>query len=107
MINIPFSLISTFMQTPWTISFVPQILDQMIPYSLPLFLSFYLRQKVENICQYGCWDPEIPREASLDTIIKIQEEPNFLYVCQSVSWLIFLLKLHKYWDISSSERDIV
>ena len=28
--------------------------------------------------------------------------PNFLYVCQSVSWLTFLLKLDKYWDISSS-----
>merc|ERR1712082_79327 len=27
---------------------------------------------------------------------------NFLYVCQSVIWLTFLLKLHKYWDISSS-----
>merc|ERR1711954_441289 len=31
---------------------------------------------------------------------------NFLYVCQSVSWLIFLLKLDKYRDISSSVRDI-
>ena len=30
---------------------------------------------------------------------------NFLYVCQSVSWLTFLLKLHKYWDISSSGQD--
>ena len=27
---------------------------------------------------------------------------NFPYVCQSVSWLTFLLKLHKYWDIASS-----
>ena len=27
---------------------------------------------------------------------------NFLYVCQSVSWLTFLLKLEKYRDISSS-----
>ena len=26
----------------------------------------------------------------------------FLCVCQSVIWLTFLLKLHKYWDISSS-----
>ena len=25
---------------------------------------------------------------------------NFLHVCQSVIWLTFLLKLHKYWDIS-------
>ena len=24
----------------------------------------------------------------------------FLYVCQSVIWLTFLLKLNKYWDIS-------
>ena len=31
---------------------------------------------------------------------------NFLYVCQSVIWLTFLLKLHKYWDISSSGWDI-
>ena len=27
---------------------------------------------------------------------------NFVYVCQSVSWLTFLLKLQKYWYISSS-----
>ena len=31
---------------------------------------------------------------------------NFLYVCQSVIWLTFLLKLHKYCDISSSGLDI-
>ena len=31
---------------------------------------------------------------------------NFMYVCQSVSWLTSLLKLYKYRDISSSERDI-
>ena len=30
----------------------------------------------------------------------------FLYVCQSVSLFTFLLKLHKYWDISSSGWDI-
>ena len=38
----------------------------------------------------------------MDTIIKIQGEPNFLYVCQSVSWLTSLLKLDKYRDISTS-----
>ena len=31
---------------------------------------------------------------------------NFLYVCQSVSWLTSLLKSYKYRDISSSGRDI-
>ena len=31
---------------------------------------------------------------------------NFLYVCRSVSWLTFLLKLDKYRDISSSVWDI-
>ena len=31
---------------------------------------------------------------------------NFLYVCQSVSWLTSLLKLDKYRDISSSAWDI-
>ena len=31
---------------------------------------------------------------------------NFMYVCQSVSWLTSLLKLYKYRDISSSGRDI-
>merc|ERR1711954_162533 len=31
---------------------------------------------------------------------------NFLYVCQSVSWLISLGKSYKYRDISSSGRDI-
>ena len=31
---------------------------------------------------------------------------NFLYVCQSVSWLTFLLKIDKYRDISTSGRDI-
>ena len=31
---------------------------------------------------------------------------NFLYVCQSVSWLTSLLKLHKSSDISSSGWDI-
>ena len=35
-----------------------------------------------------------------------QITPNFLYVCQSVSWLNFLLKLDKYRDISSSVWDI-
>ena len=32
---------------------------------------------------------------------------RFLYVCQSVSWLTFLLKLDKYRDISSSVWDII
>ena len=45
-------------------------------------------------------------EASLDTFNLIWGEPNCLYVCQSVSWLTFLLKLDKYRDISSSLRDI-
>ena len=31
---------------------------------------------------------------------------NFLHVCESVSWLTSLLKLHKYRDISSSGWDI-
>ena len=31
---------------------------------------------------------------------------NFMYVCQSVSWLTSLLKLYKYRDISTSGRDI-
>ena len=31
---------------------------------------------------------------------------NFLYICQSVSWLTSLLKLDKYRDISSSGWDI-
>ena len=31
---------------------------------------------------------------------------NFLYVCQSVSWLTSLLKLQKYSNISTSGRDI-
>ena len=34
---------------------------------------------------------------------KIQIFLNFLYVCQSFSWLTSLLKLDKYKDISSSE----
>ena len=33
-------------------------------------------------------------------------EPNCLYVCQSVSWLTSLLKLHKYSNISTSGRDM-
>ena len=32
--------------------------------------------------------------------------PYFLYVCQAVSWLTFLLKLYKYRDFSSSVWDI-
>ena len=40
--------------------------------------------------------------ASPDTIIKIQEVSNYLYVNQSVSWLTSLLKLEKYRDIYSS-----
>ena len=31
---------------------------------------------------------------------------NFLYVCESVSWLTFLLKIQLNWDISSSGWDI-
>ena len=42
----------------------------------------------------------------MDIIIKIQGEPNCLYVCQSVSWLTSLLKLDKYRDISGPERAI-
>ena len=42
----------------------------------------------------------------MDTLRKIQGDPNFFYVCQSVCWLTFLLKLDKYRDISSSERYI-
>merc|ERR1711954_60988 len=38
-------------------------------------------------------------EPSLDTIIKIQGEPNCLYVSQSVSWLMSLLKLGQYRQI--------
>ena len=34
-----------------------------------------------------------------------QKVLNFLYVCQSVSWLTSLLKLYKYRDISSSGWD--
>ena len=45
-------------------------------------------------------------EASLDTSIKIQGEPNCLHVSQSVSWLTSLLKLDKYRDISGPEWDI-
>ena len=45
-------------------------------------------------------------EASLDIIIKIKGEPNFLYVCQSVIWLTSLLKFDKYGDISCSWWDI-
>ena len=36
----------------------------------------------------------------------IQVILNFLYVCQSFSWLTSLLKLYKYRDISSSEWDV-
>ena len=36
----------------------------------------------------------------------LQIIPNLLYVCQFVTWLTFLLKLHKYRDISSSGWDI-
>ena len=31
---------------------------------------------------------------------------NFLYVCQSLSWLIYFLKLGQYRDISCSGSDI-
>ena len=31
---------------------------------------------------------------------------NFMYICQSVSWLTSLLQLHKYRDISTSEWDM-
>merc|ERR1712112_758157 len=44
----------------------------------------------------GNHDSEILHEPSLDTIIKIQREPNCLYVSQSVSWLTSLLKLGQY-----------
>ena len=46
-------------------------------------------------------------EASLGIIIKIWGEPNYLYVCQSVSWLTSLLKLDKSRDISCSGWDVV
>ena len=39
-------------------------------------------------------------------ILYFQRILIFLYVCQSVSWLTFLLKLDKYRDISSSVWDI-
>ena len=40
------------------------------------------------------------------SVCKIQGEPNFFHVCQSVSWLTCLLKFDKYRDISSSGWDI-
>ena len=39
------------------------------------WLTELLSQKVENICQYRCQDSEIYHEASLGTLIMIQEEP--------------------------------
>ena len=74
--------------------------------SLLTYLLTQSRKKIKNICQYWCWASEIWYVASLDTIIRIQEEENFLYVCQSVSWLTFLLKLDIYRDISSSWWEI-
>ena len=59
-------------------------------------------KKVENICQYLCWDSEIWYVASLDSVIKNQEEPNILYDRQSVTWLTSSLKLDKYSNISST-----
>ena len=51
-------------------------------------------------------DSEIWYVEFLDTMIKIQEEPKFLFVCQFVSWFTSSLKLDKYRDISSSGWDI-
>ena len=88
--------------TSWYLHLLTYLLT---PFLSP-FLPSFLRQKVENICQYWCQDSEIWRVASLDIIIKIQEEPNCLYVCQSVSRLTSLLKLYKCRIISSCVRDI-
>ena len=46
--------------TPW-------LIYSLTPYSL--------WRKVWNICQYRCYESDIWHGASLDTIIKIQEEP--------------------------------
>ena len=46
-------------------------------------------------------------EASLGIFIKMWGEPNYLYVCQSVSWITSLLKLDKSRDISCSGWDVV
>ena len=43
---------------------------------------------------------------SLDVGTLFPNNSEFLYVCQSVSWLTLLLKLDKYRDTSSSGRDI-
>ena len=43
--------------------------------------------------EWTCSNDDILHEPSLDKIIKIQEEPNCLYVSQSVNWLTSLLKL--------------
>ena len=74
-------------------------LTNLLTFSL---FSPLLHQKVGKICQFGCQNYEIWYLASLDTIIQIKEEPNFLYVCQTDSWPSSLLKLYKYRDISNS-----
>ena len=78
----------------------------LLPFFLSFFLPPFLRKKVGKIAQFWCYDSEILHEASLDTFIKIQGEPNCLHVCQSVSWHTSLLKLDIYRNIYSSGWDI-
>ena len=90
-LTLPLSFMQMWSSTPWSF------------HLLPTFVTVSLQQKAGNFC----WDSEILQRAPLDTIIRIQAEPNYLYVSQSVGWLTSLLKLDKSRDISCSGWDIV
>ena len=84
--------------------------------------EFQIIMNFLNVRQFVCWPPSLLEldkyrdisSSGSDIFLKFfggiprmlvhlfQIILNFLYVCQSVIWLTFLLKLHKYWDISSS-----
>jgi len=66
------------------------------------YLLFFMRFLSEFFWRHswGVWT------LVTNIIIKIQGEPNFLYVCQSVSWLTYLLKWGQYRNISCPWWDI-
>ena len=75
--------------------------------SVSWLTSLLKLDKYRDISSSG-WDifPKFFGDIPGMLVHQFQIIPNFLYVCQSVSWLTHLLKLDKYRDISSSAWDI-
>ena len=98
-------ILETFLGCLYTISKKHQFLH--VCQSVSLLTSFLKLDKHRDISCSG-WDisPNFSGDIPEMFVHNFQVLTNFLYVCQSFSWLTSLLKLDKYRDISSPGWDI-